>query len=501
MLSSHCVNYWFGSKVETSGMSELLLIRADGGTQMGSGHVMRGLALAQAWQDDGGHALFILADSPPALTGRLSAEGIEWRRLDVPAGSEADAKTTREMARLVILDGYHFGTDYQQAVKAAGGTVAVFDDYRHAGQYAADFIINQNLSASASLYAGRAPGACLLLGPKYVQLRREFLRWKMRRRVIADVGRRILVTMGGSDPDNVTAKVLSALPPAAETLALIGGGNPHRDTLARSQYPGVRMEVNSTQAAGHMAWTDIAITAGGTTSLELAFMGVPSLVLRLALNQSAGLGDYLGWHADVTAQEIGADAEKLLNDSARRGAMSERGRKTVDGDGGPRLCMRLRNQPLRLRRAVPEDCRNIWEMANDPETRAASFSSSPIEWEDHQRWFLRKLSEKTSFFYVAVDAEDALAGQVRFEISTSGRATVSFGLGCAKRGVGLGKTLLAEGLRVFFRDSSTTVVEGFVKTGNAASRNVFERCDFERRGPVTVQGHSAWHFVRERPKI
>ena len=83
--------------------------------------------------------------------------------------------------------------------------------------------------------------------------------------------------------------------------------------------------------------------------------------------------------------------------------MAQIGRSLVDGEGADRVAMRLIGSPLRLRPAREDDCRLLWEWANDPETRKASFSSEEILWNDHAAWYAKKLSEKTTMILLGVD--------------------------------------------------------------------------------------------------
>ena len=215
-----------------------LLIRADGNARIGTGHIMRCLALAQAWQCKGGKVVFAMVDSTPSIERRLSGEGMEFVRLDSSPGSLADATQTINQALIcqapwIVADGYYFGATWQKEIKDAGSRLLIIDDFAHAEHYYADLVLNQNLHADANLYAPREHYTRLLLGTRYVQLRREFLDWRNWQREIPAVARHILITLGGSDPDNVTGKVIHALDfmQDVEAVVVVGGSNPNLDSL------------------------------------------------------------------------------------------------------------------------------------------------------------------------------------------------------------------------------------------------------------------------------
>ena len=342
-------------------MVDTLLLRADASTRMGTGHIMRCLALAQAWQEGGGRAAFAVASCPPALSERLIAEGLEAFVLSSSPGSSEDACETgllaRQLAaRWIVADGYEFGTDYQRALKETDVRLLVIDDYGHADHYSADIVLNQNLGARPDLYASREPTTQLLLGGQYVMLRREFWRWRGWRREVAEVARRVLVTFGGSDPDNVTLKAAQALARVAasglEVKIAIGASNPHYEKLQGHFGDGeFELARNVKDITELMKWADAAITAGGATCLELAFMGVPSVVMILADNQRAiaeplgveGIAVNLGWHAGVSEDDITQAAETLLASAEHRAEVARRAQALVDGNGGFRVCQHVRS--------------------------------------------------------------------------------------------------------------------------------------------------------------
>ena len=94
-----------------------------------------------------------------------------------------------------------------------------------------------------------------------------------------------------------------------------------------------------------MVSSDMAIFAGGTTAWELAFMGVPTLVIILAENQRAvaeGLDERgavinLGWHHNLSPVRIAKTLENLLLNAAIRGKMAEIRFFEYTDDGLPRF--------------------------------------------------------------------------------------------------------------------------------------------------------------------
>ena len=338
-------------------MNKNLIIRADASVQIGSGHIMRCLALAQAWQDQGGHAIYVMAMEAPALEARLKSEGMELHHLSTQPGIREDARQTVDLAKKlqakwIVVDGYHFEAKYQRYIKESGLKLLVIDDFGHAEFYNADLVLNQDLCAGEIMYRNRDSSTNLLLGPRYVLIRHEFSKWREWNRAIPDTGRKILVVMGGGDPDNVTFKVMQSLQQVdvdgLEAVVVVGATNTHYEELraaVRSSHVPVRLEQNVTNMPELMAWADVAVSAGGSTCWELSLMGLPALILILADNQCentrllhlAGAVISLGWYQEVACERIASVLEGLCKEKNQRAKLRRVGRGLIDGNGAARV--------------------------------------------------------------------------------------------------------------------------------------------------------------------
>ena len=493
-----------------------LVIRADA-SACGTGHVMRGLALSQAWQDKGGKVVFISRCESEALRQHLTAEGIDLIPLDKSHPDPVDWHFTRGiLERLktrgpnrgpwLVVDGYHFDAEYQKSIKADGYKLLWIDDYGHADHYYADLVLNQNISADPLLYSNREPYTQLLLGPRYALLRREFDRWRDWQREISPTARKLMVTLGGADPDNVTLKVIQALKqvdvPGLEAQIVVGPANPHLELLKREIGGESRLNLlmNVADMPALMAWADVAISAGGTTGWELAFMGLPAIFLMIAENQRGnvealsreGVGINLGLPRDLPAEEIATPLKHLMTNAEMRSLMSPRGQKLVDGYGGRRLCKIMADSTIKLRPVLSEDCERVWKWANDSSVRAVSFSEAFIPWDEHIRWFQERMGRP--YFYIALNQNDFPIGQVRFDHQDA-ETVISVIIDEAWRHRGYGVTLIETACEELFLNSDVKVIHAYVKPNNEASRKAFIRAGFKDTGVKVIHGQQASDLI------
>lgn len=495
-----------------------LLIRADASAAIGTGHVMRCLALAQAWQDVGGEAVFAMAQSTESIRARLASESCEIANV---GNSTADLRQTVDIAQSRncewgVVDGYQFDSDYQHALKAADMKVLFVDDYGHSRHYAADLVLNQNISATPTLYSNRQRDTRLLLGPRYATLRREFSPWINWKRESTLECHRLLVMMGGSDQANVTAKVLEGLCKARiddlDITVLVGGSNPHFAELqALAANSGLNLQLlrDVSNIGEIMAEADIAISAAGSTCWELCLLGLPALLIDVAENQSGvakalhdrGCAVRIGDHS-VSAESVSENLKWLVENHEVRQSLAHRSRSLVDGKGASRVISILRGAlTVRLRQAREEDRRLLWEWANDPEVREASFSQDSISWETHTVWFDSKLRAQNagsrSVIFIAEDDEKVPLGQIRFDRRPDGDWEVAISLARDARGRGLACELIHRGIQEILRGNSSSRIHAFVKSTNLASLKAFERAGFTSAGTDQVRGNTAVHLSYE----
>ncbi|HYH18743.1 MAG TPA: UDP-2,4-diacetamido-2,4,6-trideoxy-beta-L-altropyranose hydrolase [Azospirillum sp.] len=339
----------------------MIVIRADASAMVGTGHVMRCLAVAEALQDEGHTVFFALAESTDAVDARLDAEGFRRTRLPGPAGGPADLRALHaligaEGAHAVVLDGYHFDEGYRAGLKAAGCRVLAWDDLADRSMLHADLVVNSAPQAGRLPYERIAPGARLLLGPSYAALRREIRHAAaMPRRPLTE-RRGLLLTLGGADPLGLTGpcieRLAPALPEGVRLIAVVGGSNPRANALAEvARRFGNRIEVHvdAPNMGMLMVESGLAVSAGGGTTAELAALAVPTLLVVVADNQvpAATEAAGLGWCAVLDAREgdhaalIAGLALALWADAKRRHGMAQRAAGLIDGYGAVRIARAL----------------------------------------------------------------------------------------------------------------------------------------------------------------
>lgn len=357
--------------------------RADASQAIGSGHVMRCLALADALRGRGASVQFVCRQHAGNLSDLIEGRGYSVARLPAPdavpptldparqglAYAEWLGATwtddARQTVQAVAADGTvdwmvvdHYGIDaaWESCARSTARRVLVIDDLADR-RHDCDILVDQNLHDDPlPRYAGLVPASCVrLLGPAYALLRPEFAaaRRVLRRR--SGEVRRVLVSFGGVDATNETAKAVAALlmmrGPRIDVDVVVGAGNPHWADIEAAciRHEQLHFLFQPDSMARLMAVADLAIGASGVTTWERCCVGLPAIVVAVAANQvpiaealaRRGACLYLGESSVVSVQDVRAAVGACVSAPAQLRQMSAVGLDLTTGDGPDRVCEQM----------------------------------------------------------------------------------------------------------------------------------------------------------------
>jgi UDP-2,4-diacetamido-2,4,6-trideoxy-beta-L-altropyranose hydrolase len=512
-----------------------VLFRADASPRMGAGHVMRCLALADRLAAGGAKICFACAALPEDLAERITRAGHKLLRLEAAGPPEekrgwdrrafgrheqlVDAEATcRAVAAWspawIVLDHYRLDAQWEAAVKQrTGARILVLDDLANRPHHC-DVLVDQTFGRLPADYAGLVPAGCrTYTGSLYALLRPEFEQARpaalARRREPGRVGT-ILVSLGATDIDGVTAKAVRAVLGAAlgcHIHVVLGPGAPSLPELEGLSRSDVEIHVDSRNMAGLMAAADLAIGAAGGSAWERCCLGLPTVMLALADNQrliADGLSS-IGAGAAVSAIDgIEAAVAELAGNEAARQRMTAAAAAVIDGQGARRVAELLGNDgappssgigaaELAFRAAADDDAERLWLWRNDPATRAMSQGKDPISWADHMAWFDRAVVSERSCLLIA-EAGGAPLGVVRFDRLDGPEPAyeVSINIRPDGRAGGAGGAVLEGGCSYFLGVNGPARLEASISDSNPASRRIFERLGFERRQALGEGGFARY---------
>lgn len=333
-----------------------VLFRTDGSVQVGIGHVMRCLTLADALRASGAECRFICREHPGNLLEQIRQRG--YAVLGLPVGSDGlvprdfeDAAGSNRSAWLgsdwaidaaqtkvgagesavdwLIVDHYSLDARWEKLLRPICHKLMVIDDLANR-PHDCDLLLDQNFYRNQDQrYQGLLPEHCItLLGPAYVLLRPEFAEAKQRLKVRDGTIKRILVFFGGSDPTNQTEVVLTALQQLNRSEisldVVVGLTNPNRHSIQAlcDELPNTTYYCNVSNMAELILNADLGIGAGGSAMWERCYLGLPTITVAFAANQvrttedvaDIGAIDYLGWSDSARPEDYAsAIADAIVN--------------------------------------------------------------------------------------------------------------------------------------------------------------------------------------------
>ena len=410
----------------------IIVFRVDASMQIGTGHVMRCLTLAEALKNRGNNIMFIcrkLDNNYCSLIedrgftvfwlprSKLSEEHREDSSLLAHSswlGStwQEDAEQTLnvisalgEKPEWIIVDHYALDFRWESALREKASRIMVIDDIADR-EHDCNLILDQNLvNNMQSRYCEKLPNNCIrLFGPTYSLLQPEYEKLSSRIPPRVGVPKRMLVYFGGADIDNLTGLCIDAFLTLhrndVDVDVVVSLNNPYEETIRQKikDTKNIKLYSDMKTLASLMSKADLAIGAGGATSWERCCLGLPTLVITLAENQYSiaqelhdrGLIKWLGHKSDIESVQIAKELNDIFDVGLDK-SWSLECKKIVDGKGVLRVCDVLHldnNTPLRARHAIFDDSKllSAW----------SSMSPALVDDKIGNQWFINALRDVDS---------------------------------------------------------------------------------------------------------
>ncbi|KGK86067.1 UDP-2,4-diacetamido-2,4,6-trideoxy-beta-L-altropyranose hydrolase [Clostridium sp. HMP27] len=314
-----------------------ICIRADGGSTIGMGHIMRTLVIARELKKN--HNVFYACRVDNPLSDKY-ALGINKVKSDGFKVISLDEKTLKSEIRnikadCIITDSYDVDEEYFNIIKQNFKISGCLDDERICNYFNVDFLINQNIYARNFDYKVNLDTE-LMLGNKYIILRDEFR--NLKKKEIKKNVKNIMVTVGGSDNNNYTENIIKSLKKLTNVIlyVIVGPAFNHIENLKQYESYNVKLCFNADMAK-IMKECDLAIASCGTTLYELAAAGTPTIGIVVAENQvlAAETMDFKGIIKSSNLENLYNDIINLTYKERKK--MSYKGRDIVDGMGVDRI--------------------------------------------------------------------------------------------------------------------------------------------------------------------
>jgi len=339
--------------------SRKVAFRFEAGNATGMGHMIRCMTLARVLNENHHCGIRFVTRSRPEILESLNALGFPVIRIPGEGDRHEEIDRMTEILRwekidILVTDLKH-GYTLPEAVRLKrGGTRLVVLDNDTDGRLVADEAIYPVAHLSREFATDpdwTAYGARCVHGPEYVVLRPEILSHRNGQRPCSRRGRKILVTCGGGDEMGISLKIVRALGRLKQDVGITvvaGRAFDKTDELdARVAGANGRFKVvrDPKDMSRIMASSGLAICTFGITAYELAFLGVPAIILSHSehnheaaeLFAQMNTAEYLGYHRDVSEAKILSRVKRLLGDTTRKRKMAAAGRSLVDGEGAMRV--------------------------------------------------------------------------------------------------------------------------------------------------------------------
>jgi UDP-2,4-diacetamido-2,4,6-trideoxy-beta-L-altropyranose hydrolase len=330
-----------------------IVFRVDASIHIGSGHIMRCLTLAEELKEKGCHITFVCRELPGNLISIIKNKGhfvcqLDWQDDSTHFNWYTDVLETinaidnsRLNVDLLIVDHYQIDSRWEANIRDYSKKIMVIDDLADR-KHDCDILLDQNYYKNfLDRYDAIVPTETIkLLGPQFALLRKQFHQVPESLKGRSGEINNILIFMGGSDLYNLTSLAIRALQLIRKKInidVIIGSSNPHYSEVQElcDSLQNTKLHVQIDNMADLMVQADLAIGAGGSTTWERCYLGLPSITLVFADNQlettsdlaEIGVINFLGWADNCNVKNITDSVQDAIDNPLK---MREMGRRALD---------------------------------------------------------------------------------------------------------------------------------------------------------------------------
>lgn len=343
-------------------MKKTIIFRADGNSQIGAGHIMRCISIANAAKDRGYYSIFVTAEN--AFQDIIEAhhhKNIVLNRSYRDIGEEVELYVkilAIYSVDVFFVDSYYVTTDYFTSLKRVYTGKIIYIDDMAQYPYQCDFLVNYNIYGSGwyekyiKMYSHSSGMPLMLLGAQYAPLRSEFSCEK--ERINKEDANDILISTGGSDPEHFTLEIIDAIKRIRTDKIfhiVVGSLNEDKTGIyaAIEKQNNIIIHENVQLMSELMLNCDVAISAAGSTLYELCATQTPTITYILEDNQQPGAdafaelkvlmncGDIRNMGPVILADKLIYNAINLCEDYDKRKMISRLQASIVDGKGASRI--------------------------------------------------------------------------------------------------------------------------------------------------------------------
>ncbi len=423
-----------------------IAFRVDAATRIGIGHVMRCLTLANQLAQADHHIIFLCKLHQGNLIHLIKQQGFKVHELSAPkqpidsiedehlwlgCSYQEDANECLQVLShyssidLLVVDHYGIDQHWHTLMKKCCKKIMVIDDLANR-KYHCELLLDQTLNRQPHNYQTLVPKNCqLMLGTHYILLRDEFAQARAKaqqKRLNIKHSNHILLSMGGSDPDNITEKIITYLIavkedyPQLQVTVVVSSSYPFLSALQKvTKQQWITTVVNPKSMAKLMLNADIAIGTSGTTAWERCCLGLPTITITSAANQQviatnleqAGAIINLGNYQQLNQEKLTFALKKLCDDTNYYLKMVKQSFACCDGLGAEKVVKQISisigtqiNSQVSLLPATLDDAKVIFTWQSNPIVRKYLRNNQPVQWQEHIDWLTKTLENPNVYLFL-----------------------------------------------------------------------------------------------------